>query len=59
MLPPQQWDKVHLKAWSWLRGGPLQGHVQFDMESDLVQYENKIKTTMGIHLQNFMGEKPS
>ncbi len=34
-----------------------QGHVQFDMECDFVQYENKVKTTMGIHLQNLFGEK--
>jgi hypothetical protein len=45
-----QWDELHLKAWSWLKGGPPQGYVQFDMECDLMQYENKIETIMGIHL---------
>jgi hypothetical protein len=39
-----------MKAWSWLRGGPLQGYVQFDVGCDLAQYENKIKTIVGIRL---------
>jgi hypothetical protein len=55
MLPQQQYDKLHLRVWSWLRGGPLHGHVQFNMDCELVHYENKIETTMGIHLCNFLG----
>jgi hypothetical protein len=45
MLPPLQWDELHLKAWSWLKGGPFQGHVQFGVECDPMQYENKAKIT--------------
>jgi hypothetical protein len=52
MFPPQQWDKLHLKAWTWLKDEPLQGYVQFDMGCDLAQYGNKVKRTMGIQLQN-------
>jgi hypothetical protein len=33
-----------------------QGHLQFDVECDIVQYENIVETTMGIHLQNLVGE---
>jgi hypothetical protein len=29
--------------------------MQFDMECDLVHYENKVETTMGIHMRNFLG----
>jgi len=29
MFPPQQWDKLHLKAWSWLKDELLQGYVKF------------------------------
>jgi hypothetical protein len=28
----------------------------FDMECDLVQYENKVETTVGIHSWNILGE---
>jgi hypothetical protein len=56
MFPLWQWDELHLKVWSWLKGGPSQGYVQFDMECDLVQYESKIEIIMGIHLQNLLGE---
>jgi hypothetical protein len=56
MLPPWQWDKFHLKVWSWLRGELFQGYVQFDMGCDLVQYGNKVETIAGIHLQNLLGE---
>jgi hypothetical protein len=56
MFPLWQWDELHLKAWSWLKGGPPQGYVQFDMECDLMQYENKVETIMGIHLQNILGK---
>jgi len=49
MLPPLQWDELHLMAWSWLRSEPLQRHVQFGVECDLVQYENKVGTIKGIH----------
>jgi hypothetical protein len=53
MFPPLQWDKFHLKVWSWLIGKPLQIHMQFEMEYDLVRYENKDETTNGIHSLNF------
>jgi hypothetical protein len=33
---PLQWDELHLKAWSWLKGEPLQGHVQFGVEYGLM-----------------------
>jgi len=56
MFPPLQWDKLHLKARSWLKGGPLQGCVQFGVECDPMQYENKVRTTKRIHLLNFQGE---
>jgi len=39
----QQWDKLHLRAWSWLKSKVLQAHVQFHAECDLVQYENKVE----------------
>jgi hypothetical protein len=52
MIPPLQWDKLHLKAWSWLRSRLLQGHVQFGVECDPVEYENKVGTTKRIHLLN-------
>jgi hypothetical protein len=53
MIPPLQWDKVHLKAWSWLKGRLLQGCVQFGVECDPMQYESKVGITKGIYLQNF------
>jgi hypothetical protein len=56
MFPPLQWDELHLKAWSWLRGGLLQGHMQFGVECDFVQDENKIETIKGIHSLNFLHE---
>jgi len=59
MFPPPQWDELHLKAWSWLKGGPLQGHVQFGVECGPVQYENKVGTIKGIHLLNLQGENNS
>jgi hypothetical protein len=52
MIPPLQWDEFHLKVWSWLRGKPLQGRMQFAMECDPVQYENKVVPTKGIYLLN-------
>ncbi len=51
-----QWDKLHLKTWSWLKGRSFQGHVQFGVECDLVQYENKVGTTKRIYLLNLQGE---
>jgi hypothetical protein len=51
-----QWDKLHLKAWSWLKGRMLQGCMQFGVECDRVQYENKVGTTERIHLLNLQGE---
>jgi hypothetical protein len=56
MFPSLQWDELHPKAWSWLKGRPLQGHVQFGVECGHVQYENKVGTTEGIHLLNPQGE---
>jgi len=56
MFPPLQWDKLHPKAWSWLRGKLLERHVQFGVKCGLMQYENKIGTTKGIHLLNLQGE---
>jgi hypothetical protein len=56
MFPPLQWDEFHLKVWSWLRGGLLQGHVQFGVECGHVQYENKVGTTEGIHLLSLQSE---
>jgi len=32
------------------------GHVQFDVECDIMQYENKVETTIRIHLQNLWSE---
>jgi hypothetical protein len=49
MFSLRQWDELHLWAWSWLRSALPQGYVQFDVECDLVQHENKIETIMGIH----------
>jgi hypothetical protein len=52
MFPPLQWDELDLKVWSWLKSGPLQIHVQFGVECDPMQYENKVGTTKGIHSLN-------
>jgi hypothetical protein len=52
MFPPLQWDELHLKARSWLKGEPHQGRMQFGVDYDPMQYENKIGTTKGIHLLN-------
>jgi hypothetical protein len=30
--------------------------VQFELECDLVPYENKVETTKGIHMLNLLGE---
>jgi hypothetical protein len=49
LFPLLQWDELHLKVWSWLKGGLPQGYVQFDVEFDLVQYENKVETFIKIH----------
>jgi hypothetical protein len=56
MLPPWQWDKLRLKVWSWLKGKPFQGYVQFNVGCDLIQYGNKVETIVGIHLQKNSGE---
>jgi len=56
MVPSLQWNELHLKAWSWFKDKPLQGHVQFEVECDLVQYENKVETIEGIHLLNLISE---
>jgi hypothetical protein len=62
MFAMPQWDKLHLKAWSWLRDDPLQkyvqlqGYVQFNVGCGLARYGNKVETIMGIHLQNLLSE---
>jgi hypothetical protein len=56
MFPLLQWDKLHLKAWSWLRSAPFQRHVQFGVECHHVQYESKVETIKGIHLLNVHDE---
>jgi hypothetical protein len=48
-----------LKVWSWLKGGLFQGHVHFGVECDLMQYENKVGTTKGMHSLNFQRENSS
>jgi hypothetical protein len=48
--------RIHSYDWSWLKGGLLQVHVQFNMECDLVQYEKKVQTIVKIHSQNLLGE---
>jgi hypothetical protein len=48
--------RTPLRAWSWLRGKPPKGHVHFNMECDLVRYENIIETIVRIHSQNLLGE---
>jgi hypothetical protein len=54
MFPPLQWEELHLRVWSWLKGGPLQGHVQF-VVCDLMRYENKVEIIEKIHLLNLLG----
>jgi hypothetical protein len=56
MFPPLQLDELHLKVWLWLKGELLQKHLQFGVEFDPTQYENKVGTTKGIHLLNLQGE---
>jgi hypothetical protein len=56
MLPPLQSDEHRLKAWSWLRGRSLQGHVQCGVECDPMQYENKVGITKEVHSLNLQGE---
>jgi len=55
-ISPTTMDKLHLRAWSWLRGEALQGHVQFDAKCDLVLYENKVKIIVGNHSHNLISE---
>jgi hypothetical protein len=55
-FPLWQWGKLHMNVWSWWKGKLPQGYVQFNMECDLMWYENKVEITVGIHLQNLMGE---
>ncbi len=56
MCPQLKWDKLHLKAWSWLRSGLLYRRVHFGVECDLVRYENKVGIIERIHLLNLQGE---
>jgi hypothetical protein len=56
MFPRLQWDELHLKALSWLKSKPLQGHVQFGVECDPVQYENKVEIIEGINSLKLQGE---
>jgi len=46
----------HLRFWSWLKGELPQGYMQFDVECDLMRYESKVETIVGIHSQNLLGE---
>ncbi len=55
-FPLWQWDKLHLRVWSWPRSEQPQGYVEFNMECDLVWYESKIETIMGMHSWSFLGE---
>jgi hypothetical protein len=56
MFPPLQWDKFHQKFWSWLKGKPFQRHVQFRVECDPMQYENKVEAIKTIHSLNHLGD---
>jgi len=56
MFPTLQWDKLPPKVWSWLKGKMFQKHMQFEMECDLMWYENKFETIEGIHSLNFSSE---
>jgi hypothetical protein len=56
MFPPLQWDELHLKIWSLLRGEPLQGHVEFKVDCDLVWYQNKIEIIFKNHSFNLLKE---
>ncbi len=49
-IPLRQWDKLYMRAWSWLKGELPQGHVQFDMKCDLVRYGNKVETIVKIYI---------
>jgi hypothetical protein len=53
---PTTMDELHLKVLSWLKGESFQRHVQFGVKCGLVQYENKVATTEGIHSLNLEGE---
>jgi hypothetical protein len=53
---PRQWDKLHLRAWSWWKSELLQGYVQFDVGCDLTWYGKKVETIVRIHLQNLLDE---
>jgi len=33
-----------------------QGYVQFNVECDIMQYDSKVETIVGIHLQNLLGK---
>jgi hypothetical protein len=39
-----------------VKGRSLQKCMQFKVECDLVQYENKVETTNGIHVLNLQSE---
>ncbi len=56
MLPPMAMGRITLEGWSWLKGKPFQGYVQFNVGCDLAQYNNKVETIVGIHLQNLSSE---
>ncbi len=48
MFPSLQWDELFLKIWSRLNNRLFQGCVQFWVECDPVQYENKIEISKTI-----------
>ncbi len=45
-----------MRPWSWFKSRLPQGHVEFNVEYDLMQYENKVETIMGIHSWNLLNE---
>ncbi len=51
-----QWDELYLKAWLWLKSELPQGYMQFNVECDFMQYDNKVETIVRIHLRNLLGE---
>jgi hypothetical protein len=57
MFPLLRWDELHLRVWSWLKNRLRQRYVRFDVECDLVRYENKVETFVGIHSRNLLGER--
>jgi hypothetical protein len=55
-FPLWQWDELYLKAWLWLKSELPQGYMQFNVECDFMQYDNKVETIVRIHFWNLLGE---